>query len=358
MAHYLRHSTRLSFRPVFWTSILGILGVAANLGIASSAAASDAAAVQWKKSTYTVNGSTIVIFSKPITGFSPDSGILRIATSGGNLWFSEESLPTSPIVRMTPTGLATAYPLPTAKAGVEAVTSGPDGNIWFTEWHTSRIGKITPLGKITEYKTPFDPLQSVDIKAGADGNLWFATDHHGIGRATINGKIRFFPINNNATQPTALTPGPNKTIWFNEWAGNNVGFITATGQVTEYPAGLAGNGFGIAYGKDGRIWFADPQKHRIGAIRTNGTGLTYYNLRSTSTPDSIIAGPDGNLYFGEYGGAFAGRIGKITTAGKITEYNLPAAQGAFPVLGLTVQGGNIWFANNEHAKVGMLKLVQ
>jgi virginiamycin B lyase len=356
MAHALRHSVRSRFRPAAGTLIQGVVGVAVALGISSSASAGGA--VQWKKSTYTVKGSTIEIFSKPITAASPDSGILRITTSGGNLWFSEEQLPTSPIVRMTPTGLATAYPLPTANAGVEAVTRGPDGNVWFTEWHTSRIGKITPLGHITEYKTPFDPLQSVDIKTGADGNLWFATDHHGIGRATIAGKINFFPIKNNATQPTALTPGPGNTMWFNEWAGKNVGFITPTGNVTEYPAGLGGNGFGIAYGKDGRIWFADPQNHRIGAIRTNGTGLTYYRLGLTSTPDTIIAGPDGNLYFGEYGLPNAGRIGRITTTGKITEYNLPAAQGAFPVLGLTFQGGNIWFANNAHAKVGMLKLVQ
>jgi len=358
MAHALRHSARSHFWPVVWILTLGVLGVATYLGISSSASA--AAAVQWKKSTYTVKGSTIVIFSKPITAASPDSGILRITTSGGNLWFSENQLRASPIVRMTPTGLATAFPLPTANAGVEAVTRGPDGNVWFTEFKRAKIGKITPSGQITEYKTPFAPLESVDIKTGADGNLWFVTDHHGIGRATTTGKITFFPINNNDTQPTALTLGPNKTMWFIEWMGDNVGFITTTGKVTEFPAGLGGfsNSFGIAYGKDGRIWFADPQHHRIGAIRTNGTGLTFYRLGATSTPDSIIAGPDGNLYFGEYGSSTAGRIGRITTAGQITEFNLPAAQGTFPMLGLTVQGGNIWFANNAHAKVGMLKLVK
>jgi virginiamycin B lyase len=349
---------RWSFRPVVWTLILSVLAVAADLAMSSSASAGGA--VQWKKSTYTIKGSTIEIFSKPITATSPDSGILRITASGGNLWFSERELKTSPIVRLTPAGLATAYPLPTPNAGVEAVTRGPDGNVWFTEFDKSKIGKITPSGRITEYKTPFNPLQSVDIKTGADGNVWFATDHHGIGRATIAGRINFFPIDDNETQPTTLTPGPNKTMWFVEWKGNNVGFLTTTGKVTEYPAGLRGfsNSFGIAYGKDGRIWFADPQHHRIGAIRTNGTGLTFYKLGATSTPDSIIAGPDGNLYFGEFGLKNAGRIGRITTAGKITEFNLPGAQGEFPVLGLTVLGGNIWFANNAHSKVGMLKLVK
>ncbi|HEX4505892.1 MAG TPA: hypothetical protein VH722_09200, partial [Alphaproteobacteria bacterium] len=176
MTRAIRHFVGSSFRPAVWTLTLG---VAANLGLTSPASA--AGAVQWTKSTYTVKDSTIAIFSKPITAASPDSGILRITTSGGSLWFSEEQLKTSPIVKMTPAGVATTYPLPTANAGVEAVTSGPDGNVWFTEFNTAKVGKITPAGRITEYQTPFKPLQSADIKTGPDGDLWFATDHHGIG---------------------------------------------------------------------------------------------------------------------------------------------------------------------------------
>jgi virginiamycin B lyase len=186
---------------------------------------------------------------------------------------------------------------------------------------------------------------------GGDGSVWFATDQSGIGRTTTLGKTRYFSIVNNATQPTALTVGPSNEIWYAEWAGSNVGYIDNGGNAHEFDAGFGGfsNTFGIAYGSDGRIWFCDPQNGRISAIDTDGGGLTHYSTGLSGQADSIVAGPDGNLYFGE----FTGVIGKITTAGKITEYPLPQSEGSFPVLGITVgPDQNIWFSNNDHAQIG------
>jgi len=38
------------------------------------------------------------------------------------------------------------------KSGSYGITSGPDGNLWFTELFTNKIGKISLKdGKITEY---------------------------------------------------------------------------------------------------------------------------------------------------------------------------------------------------------------
>ena len=45
----------------------------------------------------------------------------------------------------------------------------------------------------------------------------------------------------------------------------------------------------------------------ISAIDTDGTGLTFYSAGLTGQADSIVQGPDGNLYFGEFNGAI-GRI--------------------------------------------------
>jgi virginiamycin B lyase len=148
-----------------------------------------------------------------------------------------------------------------------------------------------------------------------------------------------------------VTVGPSNEIWYAEWIGPNVGYIANNGKDHEFNAGFGSNSntFGIAYGADGRIWFCDPQNQRISAINTDGSGLTHYSAGLTGPADSIVAGPDGNLYFGE----FTGAIGTITTAGKITEYPLPQSEGSFPVLGITVgPDNNIWFANNAHAQVG------
>src|SRR5262249_16589038 len=58
-----------------------------------------------------------------------------------------------------PAGVITEFPLPTANSGAGYLTSGPDGNLWFTEAgglpsHTDRIGRITPSGVITEFPLP------------------------------------------------------------------------------------------------------------------------------------------------------------------------------------------------------------
>jgi virginiamycin B lyase len=62
----------------------------------------------------------------------------------------------------------------------EAITRGPDGNLWFTDG--TKTGKITMDGAITE----FDAVKTTDlhyegetfwvapaITTGPDGNVWF-----------------------------------------------------------------------------------------------------------------------------------------------------------------------------------------
>jgi streptogramin lyase len=50
--------------------------------------------------------------------------------------------------------VVTEFPVPTAGSGPEAITTGPDGNLWFTEAAGNRIGRITPAGVITEFPLP------------------------------------------------------------------------------------------------------------------------------------------------------------------------------------------------------------
>src|SRR5439155_958422 len=70
-------------------------------------------------------------------------------------------------------------PNPAPLNGPRAITAGPDGNLWFTEYYGNRIGRVTPAGVITE----FPPLSSPtslggpdSITVGPDGNLWFTED--------------------------------------------------------------------------------------------------------------------------------------------------------------------------------------
>ena len=117
------------------------------------------------------------------------------------VWFgmSGPAAKKSHIAKMTTSGAITEYALP-AEHYPHQLTTGPDGNVWFTEWFNGRIGKITPSGTTTEYQLPTgsEPWQ---ITAGPDGKLWFTEfGSKQIGTITTSGTI---------TEPTeALAPVP------------------------------------------------------------------------------------------------------------------------------------------------------
>lgn len=303
----------------------------------------------WKPATIREKGVAITIFTGPVDR----GGELQIASGPGRaLWFPDHT--TSDIARFQLTGKVTVWPTPTPSAEPEAIAAAPNQTaVWFTEFDTNCVGKITTAGAIIEFATSVSPLNSVPALRGsrASSAVWFGTDFNGIGRITPTGRVTFLDIANNNAQATALALDKRGNVWYIEWAGNSVGFITPAGGGTAFNVGQGGNSFGIAFGPDGRIWFADPMNKRIGRINTNGTGLRYFSRGLTGQPDSITAGPDGNLYFGEYSPA----VGRLTTTGAITEFPVPAKLGSFPILGLTTgPDGNIWFTNNQHSQIGRL----
>src|SRR5262249_31788051 len=68
------------------------------------------------------------------------------------------------------------------------------------------------------------------------------------------------------------------------------------------------------------LWFTVFGTSKIGKITTSGV-VTEYALPEASLPEGITAGPDGNLWFVDWGGR--SKIGRITTAGTITEFAPP-----------------------------------
>ena len=67
----------------------------------------------------------------------------------------------------------TLYTLSQPSAWSYGITSGSDGNLWFTEANGNQIGKIAPSGAITEHQIPTANSVPRGIAAGPDGNLWF-----------------------------------------------------------------------------------------------------------------------------------------------------------------------------------------
>jgi streptogramin lyase len=82
------------------------------------------------------------------------------------------------------------FATPTPYSDPFAITTGPDGNLWFTELIGDKIGRITTSGVITEYIIP---------TSGVSGS-----------------------------EPHGITAGPRNTnkVWFTETATSMIGEIT------------------------------------------------------------------------------------------------------------------------------------
>ncbi len=121
---------------------------------------------------------------------------------------------------------------------------------------------------------------------------------------------------------------------------------------TRYAVGTNANVIGIATGSDGVAWFSEcPDNNGVGAIaRISLAGLiTVYPLAdgATACPAWLTLGPDHAIWFTEEespnGGAFQSQLGRIDSAGVITEYPLPVSDG--PPDGIAAGGdGDIWYA--------------
>jgi virginiamycin B lyase len=215
----------------------------------------------------------------------------------------------------------TEYILPTPASRPSAITTAPDGALWFTEFG-GKIGRITSQGSITELSIPGESILH-SITTGPDGALWFTEfKSKKIGRIPTSATAENLQLTEftvpGPSGPFGITTGPDGALWFTEGVGGKIGRITTTGVVTEFTIPTANSGE-ITIGPDGALWFTDV-RGKIVRITTTGTVTEFAIPTESSGPGGITTGPDGALWFTE---SFIGKIGRITADGEITEFALP-----------------------------------
>lgn len=233
--------------------------------------------------------------------FSQDTGTLgRISTAGefsslplpdlndkvafitsgpdGNLWYT--AFPNHDIVRMTPTGTATIFAIPSGHGG-SVINPGDDGALWFSQNGAELIGRITTDGTITEFALP-SPVVANFPARGHDANMWFtsATTNQ-VGRITPSGVVTMFDIPTANSQPMGMATGPDHNLWFAEMNANQVARITTDGVITEFSLPTANSGPVFATtGPDGRLWYTE---YAASAVARVSTGETWELDISTAT---------------------------------------------------------------------------
>ena len=292
--------------------------------------------IQRRGAAMLVGTANITSYNVPGNSFGSE-GIT--AGADGALWFTECSA--NAIGRITTSGEITQYPTPTLGSAPDLITAGPDGALWFAEYKANNIGRITTAGAITEYHIPTPGAAPYGITTGADGALWFTENcGNNIGRITTSGAITEYPIPpNDGSGPFMIAAGSDGALWFTEIGSGTIGRITTSGTVTnDYPAP---GGF-ITAGPDNALWFTTwTGQSSIGRITTSGA-VTYFLVPDPATFRGITTGPDGALWFVGADISNRGDIGRVTTAGQVTEYPT-AFGGEFNVA--SGPDGALWFVD-------------
>jgi hypothetical protein len=90
--------------------------------------------------------------------------------------------------------------------------------------------------------------------------------------------------------------------------------------------------------------------NRIGRISTAGVVTEFSIPTAESLPFGIAAGPDGNLWFTEF---LDNKIGRITSAGVITEFALHTPDSRVFLIA-AAPDGNLWFTKQSIFGVGLI----
>ncbi len=275
-------------------------------------------------------------------------------------------------------GTVTEYSIPASNSQPVGITSGPDGNLWFTESHGNNIGKMTTNGAVTEYPLPNAESEPEGITSGPDGNLWFTEFNsvygNRIGKITTSGAITEYALPNADSEPEGITSGPDGNLWFTEFDGNRIGKITTGGQITEYtlpnavsePEGITSGPCGDSTQAE-CLWFTEYNyisqlgSGNIGRITTSGTITEYPLPTQYARANDITLGANGTLYFTEQVNhnnptsvGVEARIGEVVTSGPVQLSELPPLpNGAcIPNSITTGSDGNLWFT--EYYQIGTI----
>ena len=209
-----------------------------------------------------------------------------------------------------------------------------------------------------------------EITVGPEGDLWFTeynetTGESNVSKMTTSGTVTTYNLPEKETEesrdelaePFGITAGPSKekAMWVAEqyasdiyWLGG-IGRVSTSGELKQYrPEPNQRRPYSIVAGPDGKLWFTLREVGKIDDITTTGEGLAIHEVNGENAEmGGITVGPDGNLWYtANWGPSPSLHVGKITTAGVKTEYAVPGGEGKAGGLVSGPEGG-LWFAGGS-----------
>jgi virginiamycin B lyase len=245
-------------------------------------------------------------------GTAGNFGVFIASGPDGNLWFTEQGAAPG-IAKMDLGGSAvTEYPIP--GSAPQFITTGPVINtLVFTDPGHNAVGQITTSGTVTEAPLPTanaNPL-GITLLGGNVNNAYF-TEHDaskiGIYNAVANTVTEVPTLTANAG-PTMIVQGPDGALWFTENNAAQLGRLSTSGTITEYPLAPAKSATALVVGLDNNFYFADPVQNKFGQFNPLTLKVTEFNIPAqNATPGNMTIGSDSLIYMTEQG---ANKIGQI-----------------------------------------------
>jgi virginiamycin B lyase len=122
-------------------------------------------------------------------------------------------------------------------------------------------------------------------------------------------------------------------------------------KITEFPVPTGGaRPYSIVAAPDGNLYFTESDGNKIGRISPDGHIKEFDLPNAGSEPYDIVVGTDGALWFTE---RFGNRIGRMTLTGQFTEYPVPT-QNSQPWGIAAGKDGSIWFAEENVDQIGQV----
>ena len=266
------------------------------------------------------------------------------------LWFTETRV-CHGIGRIDLNGKITEFPINDMNMGrSDSIVLGPDKALWFAAGN--KIGRITTSGLISSYATPMELFDVTALAVGPDKAIWFAGfaddgSTKAIGRIDDRGHARF--VMQVPAIPWGITTGADGAIWFTLDYPPAIGRLTMNGKYRRFPVDASPEG--ITATSDGKIWFTERHDNAIGWIDSSGKTASFPIPAGDVNPDPIVPGP-GGVWYGSV--SLLGRVGADQT---ITTF-WPKSPGAGP-MGIAIgPGGAIWFTQFYTNAIGRIKLKQ
>jgi streptogramin lyase len=302
-----------------------------------------------------------------------------ISGPGGDLWVGVIPTYNSAVIdRVGLNGSVTSFPVPgTAADGssINSLAEGPDGNVWFVaDFDPSSggsqvmIGSVTPAGQVTEFPpipvTAGLAAAAHGIVSGPDGDLWFGYTVTGsgstrgsqnfVGRVTTDESVALFPISSFGSKSSQIVYSPvsgaDGNLWFTEGLGKDfvLGRMTPSGALTQLP--IQSTDFGqVGNGLNGNLVVTVQNansRNEVYKLTTAGA-LRRYKIPAAASPAfaHYVGAADGSLWFTE--GIGSPKIGLITAGGAIRTYKLPHVRSGINDLGSMALGqdGNLYLLN-------------